>query len=252
MIVLYASDLFLIESKYNQLSLLVDHFKPDYVILNGSLFSPHPYYKGGSETIDNIGEILRYLARYTKVICQLGNFDSPQFNEFLNTLCQKSENIINLTDKHFFYDVITFLGVSGVVTNRYNSEWLLPDDRNIKSIESQLDMLTLQCDLQNTVLVTSVPPIGLGLDTSDDPLNHGSYTLRRFLYKEPVAPRLLLSSGFPDNFKYTKRYFTNINGCVCVNPSQPLDDFYYCILNVDNNLNVTDIWHPKKFYSEGN
>ncbi len=252
MIILYTSDLFLIESKYNQLPLLVDHFKPDYVVLNGSLFTPHPYYKYGKETIDNIGEVLRYIARSCKVICQLGNFDSQGLNSFLNTLSQKDENIINITDKHFFFDRITFLGISAVVTNRYNEEWLVPDIRDNNSIKSQLNMLTLQCDLQNTILVTSVPPIGINLDTSDDPLNHGSFTLRKFLYNEPVAPRVLLTSGFPDNFKYTKRYYSVLNECVCINPSQPLDDFYYCILNIDNNLNVTDIWHPKKFYSEGN
>lgn len=251
MILLYTNDLFLIESKYKQLPLLIDHFKPDYTVLNGNLFTPHPYYNYEKDTLDNIENVLTYISKYTKVICQLGNFDEPDLSNFLNQLGKDNSNIINLTDKIFYYDVINFIGISGVVTDYYNSKWILPDDNNVNSIESKLTMYSVQSDLQKSIILTSVPPIGVGLDTSDNPLNHGSFTLRRFLYHEPISPRIILSSGFPDNFKYTKKYYTVINNCMCVNPSQPMDDFYYCILNIDNNLNVTDIWHPKKFYSEG-
>jgi hypothetical protein len=66
-----------------------------------------------------------------------------------------------------------------------------------------------------------------------------------------MSPRIILSAGFPDNFSIRPIYsMVSHNGCMCIQPSQPLDDFYYCIINIDHLLNVTDIWHPKKYISE--
>lgn len=254
MIILYTTDIFLIESKYNQLASLVKHFKPDYTILNGNILCPNNYDSRKTTGIENIFDIFDYMSKLSKVIVQFGKFDTKALSEMFTEKFQNNSNIINITNS-IYYDVINFVGVSGNVTNQCNPDWRMYDGYNddpSKTIGGMIQALTMQSDVEKTVYILTEPPIGLNLDLSDNPVNHGSYDVRRFVEGHLLQPpRLVLSSGFPNNFSVLPIYSVcSRNGCVCIQPSQPLDDFYYCIINIDHLLNVTDIWHPKKYISE--
>lgn len=250
MLLLHLTDLYCNPKKYEQVLSLVNHFSPDYITICGNIFTPLPNIKyHGDKEIKYILKILEKCSEKSKILLQFaGNDNVSHSTSIINTL--NNPNIIGLTNQ-IYPDIITFCGINYTPPNNFyiNKEWVCNDHNEIDSISKRIKKIVHTVDINKTIFCIYCPPIGVGLDRSYNPELLGSYNIRKFCEGDltDLSPRIVLSGCFPENYSISKNYFSSIDKCICIQPSQPLNDLYYSLIDFDLNLNITNIFHPKQY-----
>lgn len=244
MLLLYCTDMYSDIVKYQKLLALCLHTKPTHVIINGNLFATK---KNGNSDGNQIMSIIGEISKNSMVLLNLGGFDSLANSNNLKNL--QNKNIKNLTNDVVIDQEYRFIGISHT-TPTLATDWRMNDgslDFDAKLQNSDL-IIRQNChgsDFLRTIFVSYLPPLGI-LDYDQNPLIKGSYNIRSLCEGTLTGeqPVLLLCGSAIDNFGYTREWYKILGRCLCIQPSQDENLFYFSLLEIEPVMNILTFYHP--------
>jgi Icc-related predicted phosphoesterase len=251
MLILYSTDLFGDTRKYLRLFALSNHLKPTYTILNGNLFSSK---NDNPSNVDEIIKMIKAISINSKVLLQLGGYDTKQMNQKITDLLS-TKKIINITNTIYNDLELNIAGIN-YIPSHLGSHWKMTDGLIHKDILDDNSEVLIRkhlsvCNPLKTIFLTYFPPLGI-LDYDPDPSLKGCYNIRKLCegeFSNNVQPLLVLSAAFVRNFQYTKKWFTKVGNCLCIQPSQEESSLYFSLIEIEPSLEITQFYHPNEYIS---
>ena len=264
--ILYTSDIYGNSIKLQEFLGLHKSFNPTISIINGNIF-PYHQLNREEEIVESI-KIINQIADKTKLYIQFGGDD---FNLLYKKHLSAFINVTDLTNSIESFNEFTLMGINycpnwwvqerkdwtlrdGRFYKQYvdASQGMISDESNIyqiKNLESHLlskptigevieKKLKKIEDIEKTILVTCVPPVGLGLDASQEYLHWGSYSIRRLVegdFTNGNQPMICFSSGFRESTRNTKNAVHELDKCVCFNCGQSDVALSYIVVDLSGN-----------------